>query len=586
MEFALPKTLQSKLVAYDPTLKKIARETRTTTTKRSKYPLGNVNDLIPTDVVPAADLQRAVDLINSIGVSARYSTFGRQDKEGKFKLSAILYHYESAWLAAWFQPNDPDHYYHVAFAFKNTAKASDINRSLGLHHDWAKDIEITYKNYGKSEFHVGKISISKESVRNGKNQYAFYNLGRRVQQWSNKGSDIYNNSIKVFEKTLTDQLPSWSDSNNPWERVSKTTNNYKYVLSGRTLNEGEEDWIPNFDLVLKYFIENRYYGTTVEEKDYLNSLLTAVLSTPFFKRWIQDHCKEIINKFHDPEVTSKAQITVSWHRIAHIFEWFISIIRVWPGTPVDYLQSNLELLIQTNTDYAFCGSGMQKEGIEWLRKNMPVESFFHILKKHHAKFSERLEELLSSNEAQAKRLFWNGKRGSYVTHMQNELSDTISMINNILSSGKELEAPKRWRIEEFHDHVQGEAWKIRNPNVAMPQDLFPTPVKVKHDNQFWTFFQPIDSHQLSSWGQAVRNCVGSASTYYEGVKKKQHFIVLCMLDGKPRFTIQLKVNNGVMHVSQIADIGNRSLSMEEKDSYTAAFSAALKQMENALTDQT
>jgi hypothetical protein len=43
------------------------------------------------------------------------------------------------------------------------------------------------------------------------------------------------------------------------------------------------------------------------------------------------------------------------------------------------------------------------------------------------------------------------------------------------------------------------AWTIKNPNQALPQDLFPTPIKVLDDNELtWTFIQPIDTHQLSN----------------------------------------------------------------------------------------
>ena len=48
--------------------------------------------------------------------------------------------------------------------------------------------------------------------------------------------------------------------------------------------------------------------------------------------------------------------------------------------------------------------------------------------------------------------------------------------------------------------------------------------------------------------------------YADGVKKMKHLIVLTMIDNAPRYTIQLKVDNGVMTVNQIADISNRRLS--------------------------
>jgi hypothetical protein len=84
----------------------------------------------------------------------------------------------------------------------------------------------------------------------------------------------------------------------------------------------------------------------------------------------------------------------------------------------------------------------------------------------------------------------------------------------------------------------------------------------------------MDTHQLSQWGQAVRNCVGTGG-YAEDVKKRLQFIVLCMLDGKPRFTIQLKLNHGLMSVHQIAGIGNACLNDDEKSLYTETFRQAL-----------
>ena len=60
-------------------------------------------------------------------------------------------------------------------------------------------------------------------------------------------------------------------------------------------------------------------------------------------------------------------------------------------------------------------------------------------------------------------------------------------------------------------------------------------------------------------------------------------IVLCMIDGKPRYTVQLKVDNGMMHVSQIADVANKRLDDQERSAVEQAFSAALQQRESQLS---
>jgi hypothetical protein len=55
-----------------------------------------------------------------------------------------------------------------------------------------------------------------------------------------------------------------------------------------------------------------------------------------------------------------------------------------------------------------------------------------------------------------------------------------------------------------------------------------------------------------------------------------------MIDGKPSFTIQLVVDQGLMSVKQIAGIANQRLTDEQKDQYTDAFKVALQQRESQL----
>jgi hypothetical protein len=203
----------------------------------------------------------------------------------------------------------------------------------------------------------------------------------------------------------------------------------------------------------------------------------------------------------------------------------------------------------------------------WICEHMPVASMFTMLRKHLEQ--QDLNRYVDSDVGYSRQNFF-------------ELNDTFSMIIRILDAGKTLEPPKRWRITEFHDYVQAESWKIQNPKEALHQDLFPEPIRVSVGNESWSFFQPVDTHQLAMWGQAVRNCVGSASHYADDIKKRKHFIVLCMIDGKPSFTIQLVVDQGLMSVKQIAGIANQRLTDEQKDQYTDAFKVALQQRESQL----
>jgi len=67
------------------------------------------------------------------------------------------------------------------------------------------------------------------------------------------------------------------------------------------------------------------------------------------------------------------------------------------------------------------------------------------------------------------------------------LEDTFSMLSSVLEDHF-IQPPKRWRLSEFHDYVQAEAWKINNPNIKLPQDLFPSPIKVCIDGEVDCYF--------------------------------------------------------------------------------------------------
>jgi hypothetical protein len=199
---------------------------------------------------------------------------------------------------------------------------------------------------------------------------------------------------------------------------------------------------------------------------------------------------------------------------------------------------------------------------------MPVASFFGLLAKHYTSEQERIR-------TNGYNVTKDHDLGIDVYRFY-EWNDTMSMLNRVLEDKEDLAPPKRWRIADFHDYVQAESWKVQNANEKLPQDLFPEPLRVQINGESWSFFQPNDTHQLAMWGQAVRNCVGSASGYAEGVRKKKHFIVLCMVEGKPQFTIQLKVEGGMMSVDQIKGLSNQNLTIDQRDQYTEAFQQALQ----------
>ena len=91
---------------------------------------------------------------------------------------------------------------------------------------------------------------------------------------------------------------------------------------------------------------------------------------------------------------------------------------------------------------------------------------------HSSKAAERNDEFHRRYDIndQSKRL----------TYYWRDWDDTRSMLQQVLDwndgDGKDdqLEVkPKRWRITEWHDHLMAQTWKIRNPNIELPQKAVP-----------------------------------------------------------------------------------------------------------------
>lgn len=565
MEFRLPQELQIELLAYDPKLKALTRsEQPKKQTKKSKYPFGNPNDLIPADIIKSTDLQTAIDYINRSAAADRWQVFTKvvniATPEANTITHAILYHYEQGWYAAWLPPKGIEHeyVYGYAYAYKDNETAwkalpSTIKREKE---------DATLVAYGRSQFYVKRGVVTKEDISKSTDDRAvnYWNIAG-VPSYYQKSGNIYR-AIKTFEKALITTIPTWSDSRYIFDRLRAKSLHKFLIPSCKELYAAT--WQPSAQSLLDLIDMNVEVDTYRYQQFTAWRCIRHIIDTPFFRKWIKEQCNECIKAFNDPATTTQVQIGKYWNRICMLLNRIVSVHLIWPDCPIDYYQNNIDVLLGTNYYY-----NQAINTNSWLREYMPVASFFSILNKfYEAAHAEHLANQHRRNYNYDEKLCINVYRFS-------ELSDTLSMLTQVLAT-KELEPPKRWRITEFHDYVQGEAWKIKNPNQSLPQDLFPQPVKVTLDNETWTFFQPIDTHQLSSWGQAVRNCVGSAQHYAEDCRKKKHFLVLCMINGKPQFTIQLTVNMGLMSVNQIAGIANQRLDDSQKEQYTKAFGMALQ----------
>jgi len=606
MQFQLPSNLQTELLAYDPTLKVLAQQAKPKTTKKAKYPLGNIPHLIPHNVVRESDQQTAIDHINQQKAPDRYRVFTTPvdvaTPQARLKVIAILYHYEQVWYAAWLPPKQQadEYVYGHAYAFKNTAAAA----KTAPHHIWtSKDKCIEHEGSRGVQTFTYSMNITKGDIESSEGS------GWRAYQWQaanihcQKGREIRNRCIRPFEESLREDMPTWSDSRGLFDRI-RCKNIFEAAGMPKQMAEFMD---PKLGLTVDNLVssaqEFNVRSTMVSSTFETIQRVAYIITKPAIKKLLQAELDRASVAYNDPSNTKHKPITQGFNTFMHVIQSIEWVYDIWPDCPLDYYQTYYKELrhIKLNQIRSH-GYGENTDVlIDWLLEHMPPASLFTILRK----YLEQQDTCYSDTEVGYSRI------GFY------ELNDTFSMAIRILQHGKELTPPKRWRINEFHDYVQAESWKIQNPNESLRQDLFPEPIKVALEvdhtvyatpenpqtysldtrlnygrpiKEFisghvvtnvinYTFFQPVDTHQLAMWGQAVRNCVGSASHYANDIKKRKHFIVLCMIDGKPTFTIQLVVDRGLMSVKQIAGVANQRLTDVQKEQYSKAFKLALRERE-------
>jgi len=572
MQFQLPSNLQTELLAYDPTLKVLAKQAKPKATKKAKYPLGNIPHLIPHNVVRESDQQAAIDHINQQQAPNRYRVFTTPvdvaTPQARLKVIAILYHYEQVWYAAWIPPKqEADQYvYGHAYAFKNTSAAA----KTAPHHIWnSKDKCIEHESTRGVQTFTYAMNIARDDIATGSENTWRTHQWKAMNLYCQKGRDINNNAVVPFEQSLKEDLPTWKDSRSLFDRI-RCKNIFHAAdiphLMADHLNEEQGMTVDNFIQAANNFNDNNGYSSST----YCTiTSIQHIISKPAIKKLLQLELDRSTIAYNDPDNTYQRPIKQGFNTFVQLINSIDWIHNIWPDCPLDYYQTyyNELKIIRLNQVRTRSINSNSNQFIDWLREHMPVASVFMMLRKYLEE--QDLSRYTDQDVGYARTGFY-------------ELNDTFSMAIRILDHGKELMPPKRWRINEFHDYVQAESWKIQNPNESLRQDLFPEPIRVTRNDQTWSFFQPVDTHQLAMWGQAVRNCVGSASHYADDIKKRKHFIVLCMIDGKPTFTIQLVVDMGLMSVKQIAGVANQRLTEDQREAYTEAFREVLQQRESQL----
>ena len=662
MEFKLSDSLSNTLVSYDKTRKKEAAQAkRSTNVKKKKHQFGNVNDLIPFDVVSAKDQQKAADHINKSLCENRYYEFYSGIQGNPI---AFVYHYESLWVACWLpwsikdqcftatRPNGKDYIYGFSFAHRdNKTTITKVGHSFcgglyvhpddifeeKMHTNRAHLVKykrpLERKQIGKSKFVWKQVFVTNEMINDGYEETPWDcpSNDSNISNWHQKSSNI-RTVTRTWLDNLSKRTLKWDrsthygygSSSEMWERMKGNNNSlhylfklqfeqqlksvieesdsYKYQRSNRSNNYYDTN--SNGDeirrqLLIKDIIPDNFvaeYESILKVYKELENYEILFKYNFFDKKFIRRAITEASNKINasfklsDSILASKAECNIEKImgpilKLDKYFKHICFLYSVWgEKVPVDYLQ-DIDLYSSMEVPDLYAGHGYIREDINnWLQTNMPIASYVQIIT---TRYKEQVEECKKSD---------NNYDGRYNEHTETydirfyDLNDSFSMLNRLIKKhGQDFKKPKRWRIAEFHDYVQAESWKLSNANEPLPQDLFPSPIKATLDLNGalnivqMTFFQPRDTHQLAEWGRAVRNCVGSAG-YAERIRKKRNFIVLAMIENQPRYTIQLTLDRGVLHVDQIADVSNARLNEQERSDTEKLFKEALNIRGNQSTN--
>lgn len=579
MQFQLPQNLLKQVVAYDPVLKPVYQKIEQANKPKNsnaapRLSLGVIDCLVPSDLISAEEQLQITTDLNQQEVARRIY---QHDDD---KCRVLIVHNKSQWLAWWFiKPSyllghaeaAKQHNYLFGFsvAFKNTPatieKLDGDNPVIGWVSRNSNDA-IRFNTYckrsevktGRSKFVLKTINITEEMVLGGVNVVPYREALNSYSQSMRYKRDAIYNWIEQFSNSI----PRWDDES-LFTRMMEKGDVRKCVFGLNAVAGDNADRSFN-DLLISSMEDTHRYGWPEFKQK-----VDQALNTPYFKKEANKVFDEVLKLYSNPDTKKRSDVKKPVALFQHKAEKLYQFVRIYDNATLDHMQQIWELAGNISVIRVPGAQGV----INWLRENMPIASFIQII----AKKVEDNADRISSNRNE------NYRTGTVLIELH-ELNDTLSMLDQLhkhqhgYNSHEKLELarPNRWRINEFHDYLAAECFKISTPNEKLPQDLFPQPIRVDELGQKYSFFQPCDVHQLGSWGKAVRNCVGSADSYRKGIKSKTHFIVLVMLNNEPRYTVQAKLRNGQLTVEQIADVCNRSLTSEQRSFYEKAFGAALQ----------
>jgi hypothetical protein len=492
MQFHLPSNLQQELLAYDPKLKALAKQQEgKKPTNKAKYPLGKIPYLIPEDVVRFSYQDDAIERINASAAPNRYHRFTKvvdvATPQARTITTAIIYHFEQCWYAAWLPPKGQEdkYIYGYAYGFKDTAAAAKVLPRM----IWTSREKCTQHELGRGSIaYTYSACITKEMIVAGDDTRNWRVAG--VASYYQKGREI-NDCINQFESQLMTTIPTWTDCRSMFDRIksksildalefpSVLTN----VIEDRSTFQLTVDNIVG--VANAWMAKNNYTSTT-----YLSiGKIQHIIATPFIKKQLQLMLDKSVSQYNNPDNEHRKYIKYGYKEFEQTTNSIYMIHQIWPDCPIDHYRTYFEELRVTNLNHLRTTDKL----VDWLREHMPVSSFFNMMRKYieRSKKEDRHMYTLSDPE--------------HFIYSWFEMNDTFSMMARIFQDDKQIEAPKRWRMPDFHDYVQAEAWKVTNRKEALHQDLFPATDQGQRQTAVTGHFSSLSIH--TSWHSGGKQSV-------------------------------------------------------------------------------
>ena len=612
MKFSLPADVQAQVKRYDPQVRALAELEEALNKPASKqrktrtYRRGNPANLIPLDVIDADEtvaLQMYQEMIKNISDDTETTTghiiYEYHSEQSIAGDCAYICYYRNLWFAAWIPPVDIDgkrpYVYGMSFAYKDNATANKVVPEKYLLKEHANYSSIARKDgtylfnrddmisysVGRTAYKHKTVFFTEHDIKQGWGLRGWRDFGDSklwdLEVWSKRTNDFRQISRR-FKAKLRENQRRFKFNDDPFIRLiegdpslglavaqSRCTKNWLHNKTECDDFKNEVDWYLN-----KYINRSRNDRLNYDEK--ADAKLKKLLSNKVIRREMTEICQKLQEDYSAQcrsEEAYFADLTQAFDPLESFFNNTYTFAKIYPDVPVDYLLANKTVLTAVK-DLAYTLTSSEPL-LQYLRENVPVTTTF----KH----------LTDSYNQRELRRFNSDKE-----FRPGVLYDTWSMLNNLLERNVEVTKPRRWRLQEWHDHIMAINWKQNNAKVDLPQCLFPAPVKLKRyvdltwdDSQgqtegevdeTYTFLQPLHTHMLAEWGRAVKNCVGSHG-YADQIKEYKAMIVLVMVDQQPKFTIQCCVEGSEMTVTQIASVCNRSLTYEEKNTVEETFQMAI-----------